>query len=105
MKLVIFTALGVHPSFWKLILISNILGVISLIPITAQGIGIVELGAVHLFSLLQFDHETTIALYVIARPIAFMLSGIFLGLYIIIAGFPKLRNTGDVPVPGIHEAP
>jgi hypothetical protein len=34
-----------------------------------------------------------------------MLSGIFLGIYIVIAGFPRLKKERNEPGSSIHEAP
>jgi uncharacterized protein (TIRG00374 family) len=92
MNLMIFRSLGIYPSFGKLLLISNLRSLISLIPITAQGIGVIELGSIYLFSLINIEKTKIVSYSIIARVLVFMYSGIFLGIYIFIFGFPKFRK-------------
>jgi len=77
---VMFSALGTQVPFESLILISNMIGLMSLIPITAQGLGIVELSAVYLCSLINVEPTTTATVYLIARPLSLGFSGLVLTL-------------------------
>ena len=76
--LVLLNALGVKVFLGPLILIANITSLVSLIPITAQGLGVVELSAVYLFSLIGVPPITVTAIYVVSRPLALGFSGLIL---------------------------
>ncbi|MCX5855680.1 MAG: lysylphosphatidylglycerol synthase domain-containing protein, partial [Deltaproteobacteria bacterium] len=78
MYFICFKACGTHIPLTSLILISNILTAVSLIPITAQGLGVVEISAVYLFSLIHVNESTTVAIYLISRPLYFIFSGLLL---------------------------
>jgi uncharacterized protein (TIRG00374 family) len=78
MFFICFKACGVQISIFYLMLISNILVVVSLIPITAQGLGVVEVSAVYLFSLINVNESATVAVYIISRPLNFVFSGLVL---------------------------
>jgi uncharacterized membrane protein YbhN (UPF0104 family) len=80
MLLALLLALGSPVPWLSLVLITNILGIVSLIPITAQGLGLVELSAVYLFSLIHVDSATTIAVYLLARPLSLGFSGLILAV-------------------------
>lgn len=77
---IMFLALGTRVPFGSLILISSLIGLVSLIPITAQGLGIVELSAVYLYSLINVEPTTTATVYLIARPLSLGFSGLILTL-------------------------
>jgi len=92
MQFVIFTALGTPVPLGMLILVSNLLGIVGLAPITAQGLGVIELTAVYLFSLIQVDAATTATAYLLARPLALGFSGIVLVITGALLGWPHSQN-------------
>lgn len=89
--LMFFKSLGISPPFGKLILIYGLLSLISLIPLTAHGMGITEIGALYFFSLIGLEHAQIISYSLLGRVVILVLSGIFLGVYVSIFGFPKLK--------------
>ena len=77
---IMFMALGSRVPFVPLVLLSNLTSLVSLIPITMQGLGVVELTAIYLFGLVGVAPATIASVYLVSRPLSFVFSGLVLSV-------------------------
>jgi len=80
MVLLLFRSLGVNAGFPGYLFTSNIIGLISLLPLTPQGIGISELGSLYLFAKIGIQNVEILSYSLLSR----VTSSIFSGIIVII---------------------
>lgn len=75
-----FLSFGAEVPFTALISISSVAWLVSIIPVSIQGIGTVEISAVYLYSRVGVDDETVLAVYLLARVISFVFHGVLVAI-------------------------
>jgi len=89
--LIIFWAFNVHLPFFSVLLLVPTVVIISMIPISINGLGIKESAAVYLFSFLTLSGSITLSVYLIAALINYIFAGIIL-IYFLPKSFGRFKN-------------
>ena len=92
MYMTLFHALGIKTSFLAVLQVSNVISLVSMVPITPQGLGVVELSSVILFGKIGIDSAATAALLLVQRPLHILFSGVIIAIPFFHA---SQRHTGE----------
>lgn len=81
-------ALGDPLPFWTVLLVGSLLALVSVIPLTVQGLGVMEVSSIYLFSLVGVEDAVVVAMTLILRLALFLFNGLILA----IIGPPSIKR-------------